>query len=57
MINLFKKLFCLHVWKTHAKEKYEWKETDIVAGTQNWINPKWVEQEYSNVVEIIVCEK
>jgi hypothetical protein len=26
MKNLFKKLFCLHKWKSHTKKEYIWKE-------------------------------
>lgn len=55
MINLFKKLFCLHSWNTHSKEKYEWKETEIVSGTEGWSCPKYQEQEYSEIIEIIIC--
>ncbi len=57
MLNLFKKWFCLHSWKTHAKEKYEWKEIEATKGTSHWYDPKWQEQEYSEVVEILICEK
>jgi len=44
-MGLFKKLFCNHKWKIHAKKEYEWEERfkgDIVIVSQT--------------VEILMCE-
>jgi Fe2+ or Zn2+ uptake regulation protein len=45
MKNLFKKLFCLHKWKSYARTTYNWRST-------------WVyNQNVSETVEILICTK
>ncbi len=56
MKKLFKKLFCLHDWKTHVKEKYNWPEQRIVPGTEDWWIPVIEKEEYSSVTEVLICK-
>lgn len=57
MKNILEKLFCKHQWKTHVKETYSWEEMEVVEGTEHWIRPKFNTVEYSETVEILICEK
>lgn len=56
-MSLFTELFCRHQWKSHCKEKYDWKERVVVPHTKYWLVPDTMEQEYSSVTEIFICEK
>jgi hypothetical protein len=56
MKAMFEKLFCRHKWKTHAKEKYEWKQIEIVEETKYWPTPIQQVIEYSNIEEVLICE-
>lgn len=47
MKNLFKKLFCLHKWKSHARTTYNWKER--IDGSWNGY------QNVSETTEILIC--
>tara|TARA_R110002020_G_scaffold465503_1_gene686952 strand:+ start:1227 stop:1403 length:177 start_codon:yes stop_codon:yes gene_type:complete len=49
MVSFFKKLFCEHKWKVHAKKEYRWDEK--VDGT--WDKVETVSKTY----EILICEK
>lgn len=57
MKNILDKLFCKHQWKTHAKETYSWEEMEVVKETEHWIRPKLNKVEYSETVEVLICEK
>lgn len=52
----FKSLFCNHKYKTHYKKVYEWNETEIVNGTQNWYKPLTEISQFSETVEVLICE-
>lgn len=53
---MFEKWFCKHKWKTHAKEKYEWSEVEIVKHTEWWMEPMQQTIPYSEVKEVLICE-
>ena len=53
---MFRRLFCRHKWKTHAKEKYEWTEEIIVPGTEHWFTPKLQKYEVSETKEVLICD-
>lgn len=57
MLQIIKKLFCMHQWKTHAKETYEWTEKEVVEGTMLWPQPLIQDKSYQDTVEILICEK
>jgi len=48
-MNLFKKLFCLHKWETHAKKEYQWEEH--IKGTWGKF------EKVSETTEILICEE
>ncbi len=54
---MIKKLFCRHVWKTHAKKVYTWEETLPVEGTAHWFKPKFNNYKISETREVLICEK
>lgn len=54
---MFKKLFCKHKWKTHAKDVHEWNDLNIVNGTDAWFNPALVGQKKRRTTEILICEE
>lgn len=49
MKNLFKKLFCLHKWKSYARTTYNSKER--IDGSWNGY------QDVSSTTEILICTK
>lgn len=56
-MSLLTELFCRHQWKSHCKEKYEWKEVVVVEHTKDWFSPVSKEQDFSIISEILVCKK
>ncbi len=54
---MFKKLFCKHKWNTHSKKQYNWTETQIIKGTENWYYPKLEPQSMEETQEVLICEK
>lgn len=56
-MSLFKKLFCRHRWRTHAKEKREWVGRSPVPGTEHWSLPLFEEGPLGEVVEVLVCKR
>jgi Fe2+ or Zn2+ uptake regulation protein len=48
-MKLFKKLLCLHKWKTHTKKVYNW--TEKVEGTWDKID------NFSQTHEILICKR
>lgn len=55
--KLIDKLFCLHQWKTHTKEVYEWTESEIDVNSTYMLNPLINTFEYKETVEVLICEK
>lgn len=52
-MSLLSKIFCSHVWKTHAKKKYQ---------LENWLmnshlkyEPTGITEQYTT--EVVICEK
>lgn len=56
-MGFFNEIFCKHKWKTHEKKLYEYKQREIVKGTEFWHRPLVQEQEYSDTTEVLMCEK
>ncbi len=46
-MRLFKKMFCSHKWKLHAKKEYRWEEENPFDGETHT---------YSNTYEVLICE-
>ena len=55
VMNIIKKLFCLHKWITHAKKEYKWTETEVVYGTEHWYTPLTEVQEKEVTDEVLIC--
>ncbi len=55
--KLIDKFLCLHQWKTHTKEVYEWTETKVDPTTQFWTQPLINTTEYKETTEVLICEK
>lgn len=56
-MNIFKKLFCDHKWKSYKKSFHEWETEEIVPGTKRWYKPRIQIQRYTETTEILICEK
>jgi len=56
-MRLFEKIFCLHKWKTHSKEVYEWQETEPIRGTLHWWKPMFQESTFEQTKEVLICDK
>jgi len=50
-------LFCKHKYDFYAKKLYEYEETEILPDTKYWARPKFQTQQYSETVEVLICNK